>query len=100
MPPSRRSSALPLSSARAITLDLPVRETDATVGRTLAELRLPRDAVITSVLRDGTVLIPRGHLTLEPGDRLQLLTLASMRDQIVQHIHTGLVEEDDADASS
>jgi CBS domain-containing protein len=83
-------------SDEAITLDLPVRETDATVGRTLAELRLPRDAVITSVLRDGTILIPRGHLTLEPGDRLQVLTLASMRDQIVQHIHTGLADDDPA----
>jgi CIC family chloride channel protein len=72
-----------------ISLDLPVLDTDAIVGRTLAELKLPRDAVITSVLRHGDLLIPRGHLTLEPDDRILILTLASMRDQIIEHIHSG-----------
>lgn len=73
-----------------ISLDLPILETDAIVGRTLAELRLPRDAVITSVLRHGDLLIPRGHLALEPNDRILILTLASMRDQIIEHIHSGV----------
>lgn len=79
-----------------ISLDLPVLATDAVVGHTLAELRLPRDAVITSVLRGGDLMIPRGHLRLEPSDRILIMTLASMRDQIVEHIHSGAPVEDGA----
>lgn len=81
-----------------ISLDLPVLATDTVCGHTLAELRLPRDAVVTSVLRHGDLLIPRGHLALEPNDRILILTLASMRDQIIEHIHSGIPT--DADSST
>lgn len=83
-----------------ISLDLPILETDAIVGRTLAELKLPRDAVITSVLRAGDLLIPRGHLALEPNDRILILTLASMRDQIIDHIHSGAPVTEEPDATT
>ncbi|MGI8549967.1 MAG: chloride channel protein [Dehalococcoidia bacterium] len=63
-----------------ITVEVLVGPTDAAAGRSLAELQLPRDAIVTAVLRDGTVLIPHGQLTVEPGDRVQLTTTAVMRE--------------------
>jgi CPA1 family monovalent cation:H+ antiporter len=37
-------------------------------GRSVAELRLPRSAVLVSILRDQEVIIPRGDTRLQAGD--------------------------------
>jgi CBS domain-containing protein len=65
-------------------LDLVVNEGNPAVGRTLAELGLPATAVITAILRDGNLLVPRGQLRIEAGDHVQVLTSAGGRDAIVE----------------
>lgn len=42
-------------------------------GRTIAEIRWPREAVIASVRRGGRLLLPRGDTRLEPGDELSVV---------------------------
>lgn len=42
-------------------LDLLITEGNAAAGRTLAELGLPPTAVITAILRDGNLLVPRDN---------------------------------------
>lgn len=56
------------------------------VGRTLSEVGLPRESIVTSILRDGQLVIPRGQVRLEPGDRLQLLTSAAARDAVLARL--------------
>ncbi len=65
-------------------LEVVVRQGDFAAGRTLAELSLPREAVITSVIHDGATLIPRGHLRLEPGDRVEVLVSRGARDSVIE----------------
>lgn len=65
-------------------LDLLIREVDHAAGRTLAELRLPANAVVTAVLRHGQVLVPRGQLSIEPGDHVQVLVSAGGRDSVMR----------------
>ncbi|TAK63454.1 MAG: CBS domain-containing protein, partial [Dehalococcoidia bacterium] len=52
--------------------------------KTLSELRLPHDAVVTAVLRGDTVVIPRGQVRLESGDRVQILASADARGEVLQ----------------
>jgi Trk K+ transport system NAD-binding subunit len=53
-------------------------------GHRLADLQLGREALITAVLRKGAVLIPRGQLELQPGDRVQVLATPSGREAVLQ----------------
>jgi CBS domain-containing protein len=73
------------------TLDLLIGPSDAAAGRSLAELELPAGAVITSVLRNGAVLIPRGQLRLKPGDRVQVLASVEAREEAQKRLHGGSV---------
>jgi CIC family chloride channel protein len=66
-----------------VALELEVAPTSPVVGRSLSELELPRDAMITSVLRDGKVMIARGHTRLESGDRLQILASTAVREAVL-----------------
>jgi hypothetical protein len=82
----------------AVTLEMTVGRDDPIVGRSLAELGLPRDVLITSVLRDGKVIIPRGQVRLQPADRVQVLASAADRDTILARF-SGEASEEAAPAS-
>ena len=49
-------------------LELKVKENSAMAGSRLADLQLPQNCIVVSILRSERVLIPRGNTTLEPGD--------------------------------
>jgi Trk K+ transport system NAD-binding subunit len=68
------------------TIDLSVRPGDSLSGRTLAELNLPHEAIVTSLVRNGRAMIPRGRVVLQPGDQLQITTLASARDLVMAQV--------------
>lgn len=65
------------------TLELTLEPHDPAVGRTLADLRLPADAVVTGVVRYGRMLIPRGQVRLEAGDRVQVLSSTKAEEEAV-----------------
>jgi len=71
------------------SVEIVVERTDAANGLTLAELRLPREAVVTAVERDGTVLVPRGQLRLLTGDRVNLLGSDEGIAQVTEHFRSG-----------
>jgi trk system potassium uptake protein len=49
----------------------------AIVGRTLSDIALPPDCVLTVVTRRGQVMLPRGELVFEPWDEVQALVHSS-----------------------
>ena len=59
------------------TEDISVSEIEVTnnriTGLRLGELRLPGDALILSLHREGTVIVPQGETILEFRDRLGLI---------------------------
>lgn len=55
-------------SGQAEFFDAALTEGSPAVGRTVAELRLPREAVLVSIRRGHELLIPRGDTTLRAGD--------------------------------
>jgi CIC family chloride channel protein len=86
---ARRARSLEREHAgRTSTIDLLIGPSDVAAGRTLAELRLPSDAVVTAVVRDGAVVVPRGQVRLKPGDRVQVLASSGVRDAVIRRLTT------------
>ena len=66
----------------AEVVEHPVREGDAIVGRVVNELGLPRDALVSIIVRGDEALLPRGSTELEAGDRLHILMREPVRGEV------------------
>ncbi len=51
-------------------------------GKAVKELNLPKECVLTAVIRDGNLLIPRGGTVLEPDDEVFALVHVSQLDAL------------------
>ncbi len=69
-----------------VRLELEISPASLAVGKSLLELDLPPDAVITSVLRHGALMVARGHVRLEAGDHLEVLTSPATRDVVLERL--------------
>ena len=66
----------------AEVVEYPVRPGEAIVGRVVNELGLPRDALVSVIVRGEEALLPRGSTRIEAGDRLHILARERVRDQV------------------
>src|SRR5215211_2806060 len=66
----------------AEVVECPVGEDDAIAGRLVNELGLPREALVSVVVRDDQALLPRGSTTIEGGDRLHILVRQPVRAEV------------------
>jgi potassium/hydrogen antiporter len=57
----------------AEVVEYPVAPNDAIVGRPVRDLGLPREALVTVIVRDGRAIPPRGSTVIAAGDRLHIL---------------------------
>lgn len=57
----------------ADTIEHPVRADDAIVGLHVRDLGLPRDALVSVIVRSGEAVAPRGSTPIHAGDRLHVL---------------------------
>jgi cell volume regulation protein A len=68
----------------AETLEWQVQPGDAIVGRRVRELGLPRDALITLIVRDNEAIPPRGSTRIETEDSLYLLVRHETSDDVLE----------------
>jgi cell volume regulation protein A len=66
----------------AEVVEFPVREGDAVVGAVVRELRLPREALVSVIVRGEEALLPRGSTEIEAGDRLHILVRQPQRETV------------------
>ena len=57
----------------AETVEYPVRQDDAVVGAHVRDLGLPRDALVSVIVRGDEAIAPRGSTRIRAGDRLHIL---------------------------
>jgi trk system potassium uptake protein TrkA len=57
-------------------------------GRAVSQLNLPRECVLTSIIRKGELVIPRGDVVLQPADEIIAL-VHSQRIQQLEDILSG-----------
>ncbi len=66
----------------AEVLEFPVGPGDAIAGRLVNQLLLPRDALVSVIVRDNEALLPRGSSEIAGGDRLHILVRENAREQV------------------
>ncbi len=59
-----------------------IRGTSVLAGKPVSEAAWPRDSVLVSVARGERVIVPRGNVVLEAGDRLTVFTAPSAREAL------------------
>ena len=69
----------PLDDVGALLLDVPVPAHSRLAGEYVADLRLPRGAMVTMVVRQGATLVPDVATRLRTGDRLVVVCTAQQR---------------------
>ena len=72
------------TGATMLTFDIP--RASRLQGVEVSELRLPGDAVVALVLRDGVLSVPTPETTLHPGDRLVLVCPAVHREAVEHRV--------------
>ena len=83
--PQRSPSVLEVGTVRELGADVVehlIRPGDAAEGARLRDLGLPRDALVSLIVRGEEAVLPRGSTRLEPGDRLLVLVRREVADML------------------
>jgi potassium/hydrogen antiporter len=75
-------------------IEYPVGPDDAIVGQLVRELGLPRDALLSVIVRGEEALLPRGSTRIEAADRLHVMVreeVAEEMDDLLEHWRVGPV---------
>lgn len=75
---------LSLASGTASLTEIQVPEGFAHAGKTLAELVIPKDAVVISITRNGELIIPRGNTQILVADKVMLLAKNTAFHELAQ----------------
>jgi len=85
-------------------VEMTLPEGSSSVGKAIYELRLPTDAAIVGILREGHVVIPQPETVLSAGDEVIALASApserSLRDAVVGAGMPGGIPNDTIDGAS
>ncbi len=73
---------LRLEQGKVLLVEVRLAENSPAVGKVLGELTLPRDAVITAIIRGGHVVIPRDETPLMVGDEILALTTPDTQAEV------------------
>jgi potassium/hydrogen antiporter len=78
----------------AEVVEFPVGPEYALIGHRVRELGLPRDALLSVIVRGGEAILPRGSTMIEAGDRLHVVVrseVANRMREVVERWETGPV---------
>jgi CBS domain-containing protein len=63
-------------------VEVELKQDSSVVGHSVAETNWPREVVLVSIARGDRVIVPRGDVALEAGDRLTIFTTPTGRDAL------------------
>jgi cell volume regulation protein A len=78
-------------------IEYPVGPEDALAGRRVRDLGLPRDALVSVIVRGSEAVLPRGSTRVEPGDRLHVVVrseVASSMPELLERWRDGPIGEE------
>jgi trk system potassium uptake protein TrkA len=73
---------LQFEGGQARLVEVTLAENSPAAGQTIAELEIPRDAVVVAVVRAGHVVVPRGDTTVAVGDEVLALVTPDSEDAL------------------
>ena len=65
----------PLKGETAEVIEFEALETSDIVNTPLSEVKFPKEAIVGAIVRDGEIIIPRGHNMIKPHDHLIIFAL-------------------------
>ena len=68
-------------------VEYPVAPDDAIVGRVVRDLGLPRDALLSVIVRGREAILPRGSTRIEADDRLHVVVRQEVAQQVPELLH-------------
>jgi trk system potassium uptake protein TrkA len=68
-----------LKHAQVAIVEATVEEGAPVVGKSLAELDIPENVVVSAVMRDGSLILPKGDTVLQPDD--EVIALANRENE-------------------
>ena len=96
---SQRPAAPVQRLAGAVVVEVAVDSHSDLIGRQLKEISLPKESVVTTIHRDGNVVIPRGDVEIEAGDLLTVLSEPEM-ESAVRRVLASVVQAAEPDPSA
>jgi trk system potassium uptake protein TrkA len=74
IPAARQTDVFAEGQVQMVEFDVPAEaaQSDA-IGRPLREARIPRDAKVAGIIRGDRMILPRGDVAIEPGDRVVVI---------------------------
>jgi trk system potassium uptake protein len=75
---------LHFAEGQAQLVEVTLAENTPALGRSIAELGVPRDASIVAIIRDRRVVVPRGDTRLDAGDEVIALVTEDSEDALRQ----------------
>ncbi|OHB64550.1 MAG: potassium transporter TrkA [Planctomycetes bacterium RBG_13_62_9] len=78
------TSLISVAGGKVNVTEIVLREGAPVIGLALADLGLPPDSLIASILRDERPIIPRGVTTLRAQDRLIVVTLPENHGRVLK----------------
>lgn len=79
-----------LEGARAEAVEVIVQPEAAVAGRSLREVRLPRECLVCGYVRDGAAHVPDGRSVLQAGDRVIVFVETAHSKQVMKYFKGGV----------
>jgi trk system potassium uptake protein TrkA len=74
IPAARQTDVFADGQVQMVEFDVPTSVTKSeVVGRPLREATIPRDAKVAGIIRGDRTILPRGDVSIEPGDRVVVI---------------------------
>jgi trk system potassium uptake protein len=74
VPAARQTDVFADGQVQMVEFDLdPALQGDAVIGVRLRDASIPRDSKVASIIRQGRMILPRGDVAIEPGDRIIII---------------------------
>ncbi|MFW5913932.1 MAG: NAD-binding protein [Bacillota bacterium] len=77
---------MPLEDENLLILDIEITEKSPVVAKAVSTIKLPSEAIITAILRDGKAVIAKDKTLIEHGDRLIVTTLKKTKNKVIKAI--------------
>jgi trk system potassium uptake protein len=74
VPAARQTDVFADGQVQMVEFDVdPGLQRDGVIGVALRDATIPRDSKVASIIRQGQMILPRGDVTIEPGDRIIII---------------------------
>lgn len=75
---------IPIEEEKLVFLRLELKEGSPAQKKALKEIDLPPESIIAAIIREGSVIIPRGDTVLKAGDRLFVMCAPKVQTKVTE----------------